>query len=385
MSHPEPPTPTRQGLRFDAPTYGLRGPHPIGVRDLLIEANGTTLDATLWYPALNPTGAQEEITYLISATSPSGNGSRPIYGHALKDALPDYSHGPYPLVIYGSGLAGWRQASCYLLEHLASYGFAVMTTDAHGESFSEFWQGAATRPLDIRTLITHAAALSAPGAELAGLLAPDLVAVAGHSSGGWGALVGGGAQMHFGWGDAHPDLVAENGLSNLTQYVPHAAEIAAQLGLPAVPDGLWPPQNDPRVKAVVALAPDGDIWGEHYEGVADVKVPTLIMTGGGDTLNIPERCAYPIYQHLGSAQKTLVTFAHANHMIFFDQCKAIPWMAGDSFWVTDPVWDMDRAHDLIDHFITAFLLTVLKGDPAAAEALAPENVAFPGIQYATTA
>jgi hypothetical protein len=60
-------------------------------------------------------------------------------------------------------------------------------------------------------------------------------------------------------------------------------------------------------------------------------------------------------------------------------------MAGDSFWVTDPVWDMDRAHDLIDHFITAFLFSVLKDDPAATEALAPENVTFPGIHYATTA
>ena len=45
---------------------------------------------------------------------------------------------------------------------------------------------------------------------------------------------------------------------------------------------------------------------------------------------------------------------------------------------------MDRAHDLIDHFITAFLLSVLKRDPAAAEALAPENVTFPGIYYETT-
>ena len=385
MSHPVPPTPTRQGLRFDAPTYGVRGPHPVGVRDLTVEANGTTLEATLWYPALNPTGAKEEITYLRREQSPSDSGPLPIYGHALRDAPPDFGQGPYPLVVYAPGLGGWRQSSCYLLEHLASHGFAVMTTDTRGETGSEYWQGAATRPLDTRALIAHAAALSAPDAELAGLLATDLVAVAGHSSGGWGGLVGGGAQMHFGWGDAHPDLLAENSMSNLTQYVPHAAEIAAQLGLAAVPDGLWPPQNDPRVKAVVALAPDGDIWGAHYEGVAAVKVPTLVMTGGGDTINIPERCAYPIYQHLGSPQKTLVTFAYANHMIFGDQVRTLPWMAGDSFWVTDQVWDMDRAHDLIDHFVTAFLLSTLKGDPAATEALSPENVTFPGIQYETTA
>ena len=45
---------------------------------------------------------------------------------------------------------------------------------------------------------------------------------------------------------------------------------------------------------------------------------------------------------------------------------------------------MDRAHDLINHFVTAFLLAELKGDGEAAAALAPQNVNFPGIQYETT-
>jgi hypothetical protein len=42
---------------------------------------------------------------------------------------------------------------------------------------------------------------------------------------------------------------------------------------------------------------------------------------------------------------------------------------------------MDRAHDLINHFTTAFLLDTLKGDAAAHAALAPDAVAFPGIEY----
>jgi hypothetical protein len=44
---------------------------------------------------------------------------------------------------------------------------------------------------------------------------------------------------------------------------------------------------------------------------------------------------------------------------------------------------MDRAHDLIDHFTTAFLLTELYGDEDAAAALFPEAVTFPGITYET--
>jgi hypothetical protein len=42
---------------------------------------------------------------------------------------------------------------------------------------------------------------------------------------------------------------------------------------------------------------------------------------------------------------------------------------------------MDRAHDLANHFTTAFLLDVLTGDEEARVALAPENVQFPGVQY----
>lgn len=45
---------------------------------------------------------------------------------------------------------------------------------------------------------------------------------------------------------------------------------------------------------------------------------------------------------------------------------------------------MDRAHDLINHFATAFLLAELYGDEDAATALAPEAVVFPGITYEAT-
>jgi len=47
----------------------------------------------------------------------------------------------------------------------------------------------------------------------------------------------------------------------------------------------------------------------------------------------------------------------------------------------DAVWDMDRAHDLANHFVTAFLFDILNGDEAAHAALAPDAVAFPGITY----
>ena len=41
----EPAPPEPKGLRPDAPPYALRGPHPVGVREFLIEAVSQLLPA----------------------------------------------------------------------------------------------------------------------------------------------------------------------------------------------------------------------------------------------------------------------------------------------------------------------------------------------------
>ena len=81
--------------------------------------------------------------------------------------------------------------------------------------------------------------------------------------------------------------------------------------------------------------------------------------------------------------KSLVAFENGDHMLVVDKCDTMPWLIdmGAYFFCADTVWDMDRAHDLINHFTTAFLLDVLKGDKDAHAALAPSAVSFPGIEY----
>lgn len=88
--------------------------------------------------------------------------------------------------------------------------------------------------------------------------------------------------MDFSWCAANPDLINE--MTDCTQFPAHQDEIAAMLGLASTPETLWPATNDQRVDAVLALAPDGDIWGADYEGVTVMKVPTMVMDGSG----IPE-------------------------------------------------------------------------------------------------
>lgn len=381
---PEPTKVPESGASLPDSPFAARGPYAVGTRPYAVPIGDKTINAVIWYPATNPNQRPEKVTYEINPRHPLVAG-RPIQGRAISNAAPDATGGPYPLVIYSNGLAGWSQVSSYLLEHLASHGFVVIASDARRENLQTFWPGAALRPLGTERLIAFGDELSAADGDLAGLVDTDHIAIAGHSSGGWTALVGGGAQFDWSWCDANPELVAKNELSNCPEFVSHQEEIAALLGLDSVPAGMWPQVYDPRVDAVIAISPDGDIWGTDYQGVAGVKVPALVMVGSKDTVTAPEYGAYPIYEHLGSAKKSLVVFENAGHYIFANQCRDTQWMIPGMIWFcADAVWDMDRAHDLTKHFITAFLMAELTGNAEAATALTPENVTFPDIRYETT-
>lgn len=385
--------PAPVGLRQDAPEYALHGPYWVGTRDYLVGEGDNLFGITVWYPALNPEGNPEEVTYMVSKEFLGWIGlpqdvEFPITGHALAGAEPDMTNGPYPLVVFSPGLTGYRQASVYLYEHLASEGFVVISLEFRGENFEEFWQGAYYRPIQILSAIQYADQLTAEGGDLAGVINVDKLAMIGVSSGGWSALMGGGAQMHLGGCPVNPG--EPQGLVwfyDCLSFLPKQDEIAAMFGYESTPDGLWPQQYDPRVDAVIAIVPDGDIWGAEYQGVASLTVPTMIVTSSEDTANVPNRAAYPIYEHLGSTAKSLLVFNGADHPLSLNSCEVVPWLV-DEFQAfsscADPVWDKDRAHDLINHFTTAFLLDVFNSDTEAHSALLAENVSFPGITYETT-
>lgn len=312
--------------RSDRPAYANPGKYMVGLTSAyIVEANKVVV-AYLWYPV-------------------------------KEDRTPDTAGAPYPLVIYSTG--GWTNVSqyTYFLEVLASYGSVVMAVDP-GDAAPDATDWSPTvinRIQDTRLLISQAGKMTAPGGQLAGLIDMDKIASTGYSAGGWTALVGAGAQWSFGWCAAH---------SYSSDYCgSDQQKLADAFGLKSVPDGLWPAMNDPRVKTVVAMAPVGWVFGAEFEGVSAIKVPALIIAATDDTICPADRGANAIYQHLGSQKKSLVQFDGKDHLYFWGQ-------------------DMDR--DLITHFLVAYLLAELKGNTAAAQALAPANVTLPDVQYETT-
>ena len=113
----------------------------------------------------------------------------------------------------------------------------------------------------------------------------------------------------------------------------------------------------------------------------------MVLAGSANPIAPLDQFAQPAYDYLSSDNKTLLVFTGGGPAIFGDSCSATPWLSDD--WglfdlCSDPVWDMDRTHDLANHFTTAFLLAEFYGDEDAAAALAPDAVQFPGITYETT-
>ncbi len=375
--------------RPDAPTYGVRGPYAVGVRDFVIEGTqeySRSITVSVWYPASNPSGDPEEITYQMDITPGGDYPPVPIYGHALQDAAPLADGAPFPLVLYSHGAWSFRQSAAYLMEQLASYGFTVIAPD-HVDNWGTLFQpthaAEILRPIELRRALDYAEALTAKGGWLEGLIDMEHVAAAGWSFGGEEAMILGGARFNldeFFAGCAEMDNVFAG-----CEYTDVVNEITQIAGLEALPTGLWPDWSDPRVDVVVALAPGSEIFGKT--GTQMMDRPILLMVGSLDDSVGPGLRYFDTYEQLRAAHKSLVTIENASHIIFFNACAANPGIVDEGlYWVcSDPVWDMNRAHDLISHFATAFLLAELKDDADASKALAAENVNFPGIQYETTA
>ena len=380
-------TEDRSGLRPDAPLYGVRGSYPVGTQDFVINSE-TPLDITVWYPAQNPDGLQEVLTYPYVVKMGMPDMSATVSGQAIANAPYYLDDGAYPLVIISSGFLLGRTNYAWLAEHLASYGLVVIAPEHHeelDETLSAFWQSSIIRPQDIRKVLDYVDVEVSDGGMFAGLIDAEQVAVMGHSLGGYTSLAVAGAQIDMTHMASFCETVAEEGHESawlcglLLPYVTDMAELA---GLDAVPEGLWESFADERVDAIIPMAGDAYMFSEA--GLASINIPVMAIGGTADTGTPFAWGAQPTYDAISSANKIIVGLENAEHMIFGSTCEALPLFTEIGFYelCSDPVWDMDRAHDLINHFTTAFLMAKLKQDADAKAVLVPDAVNFPGVTYA---
>ena len=385
----EPMQPT--GLQPKDVPYSLRGPYHVGLHEAEIDAE-TPLKLTVWYPALNEDDQKEKITYpyKIKIGKPIGNVSiASSNGQAIRNAAQDLSASPYPLVVLSPGFSIGSMAYAWLAEHLASYGFVVVSPD-HNENLDPenlLWQTAITRPQDILTVFDYIDRQTSPDGDFAQLIDPETVAVIGHSYGGYTALAAAGAQFDTeGFRTQCEGTIADEapGAWLCEMLLPHMADMADLAGLDVVPDGLWPAQADTRVDAIVPMAGDAFFFGQ--DGLAQISVPVMAIGGTADEDSPYMMSTYPAYEYAASQRKVRIALTGAEHMVFSGPCESIPLytkpLSGE--FCSDTSWNRLRAHDLTKHFATAFLLAELNQDSDAAAALAVDKVDFSDATYDVT-
>ncbi len=133
------------------------------------------LTVAVWYPARLQAGQSAAGTY--RATTRDGKTEVTLAGKAVRNAAPDTSSAPYPLVIVSHGYPGNRFLLSHFGENLASEGHVVASMD-HTNSFcnsllnerAAFASTLYNRPLDQVFVLREMARLNQTDASLLGMV-----------------------------------------------------------------------------------------------------------------------------------------------------------------------------------------------------------------------
>ncbi|MEP6747411.1 MAG: alpha/beta fold hydrolase [Bacteroidota bacterium] len=358
----------------DAPALSPRGEYAVGVRtmewvnnnqlNVLKAKDGTApmynrpLKVEIWYPAVIPASKKELTTYtdIMGSATDSTRPLKPFtfFGRSLRDALPQLSNVPFPLIIVSHGYPGSRVLLTYLTENLASKGYVVVAID-HTESTHADQAGFAStllnRATDILFVLNQVAAFSKPASNnfLAGLADANNTGLIGYSMGGYGVLNAAGAGYSNKLAGFYSTIAGGNKAIE-TRLTNNPAFIASQ---------------DKRIKAVVAFAPWGmerGVWDST--GLEGLHVPTFFVAGSMDDVSGYEKGTKAIYNAAVNADRYLLTYENARHNVAPNppppESMRLGLKMDDYYHYAEPSWNEYKINNINQHFVTAFLGVYLK-------------------------
>jgi predicted dienelactone hydrolase len=311
--------------------------HPVGYQELIFidSTRERTLKTAIWYPTVK--------------------GTRNAVGAFPGGAL-DPAGGPYPLILWSHGNLGRSTdgQNNFLTNAWASRGLIVVAPDHQKNTgYDQDASYAAIMPFlragDIRLVIDQMLLLNAdPKSFLHGMIDPEAIGMAGASFGGHTTLLISGARFNLDyqadWCQRHPD--GWEGCLRLD-------EIQS-----LKPGQLVFNETDPRVKAALAMAPDG-FEAFHADGMAPIKIPIMLMGGERDTLVRPEEQQRPMYAAIRSTKYLLIQ-KNADHFVYANGCNSWDW---------DSLPLCSTLHEPILSASLAFWMLHLKRDPAGGDLL----------------
>lgn len=257
--------------------YAKRGPHEVGT---YTTALGDGRRVVIWYPAdASAAKAPTETFDIASLLSPQLQSQipaelRPQYPIAAHPGAKAASGGPFPIVLFSHGFAGFPEQSADLVTHLASWGFVVVAPDHVERSLSGLLGGAGkgVPKLADDQVLSQSLDLALAEAKKADSPIHDLVdaskvAVTGHSAGAAAAF-----------------------------------ETASK---------------DDRIKAFISYSVG--FGGQGGPMPTPPKVPGMVMLGQTDGI-IPADANRKVYEAMNTP-KYKVEIANAGHLVFSDICE----------------------------------------------------------------
>ncbi|MET7807786.1 alpha/beta hydrolase family protein [Micromonospora chersina] len=278
-------------------------PYAVGVRHFVVDPDGSRpLPVTVWYPA-EPTAPAHAIQETAGPVS-----------------WPDVpvAAGRFPVVVYSHGLHSLPDLHAPLTTRWAAAGFVVVAptyprTNLRARDFTR--ADVRNQPADGWRLIRHLVRLDArPGDPLAGHLAVDRFAAAGHSAGGFttagmfasghsrrlraGIVIAGGGLAGSFAGPVAPLLFVHGGADPIVpESVGRAAYArslgpAAFLGLPGQGHGEYLAPGRPGFAQVLAATTDFLRWTLYDDRRARDRLPADAVLPGVTTLTtraLPDR------------------------------------------------------------------------------------------------
>lgn len=282
-------------------THTLADANPIGFHRTTLADPQRPLEMVVWYPATTHATAQviDDSPVFVSAS-------------AVRDAPP--TPGEHPLVVLSHGYRGNWSNQMWLASALADQGYIVAavnhpgstTHDRSAQAAAQLWQ----RPVDLRRAIE--AVVAQPGKF--GAVAPQRIAVVGHSLGGWTALEIAGARFD-------PERFAEDckahaQLASCNVYKQMNPASTAQAKADLAADRRYQP-----VSAIVSLDL-GLSRGMTDASLATLPVPALVIAAGAPSEDLPAQLeSADLAKRLPAATTRYVEINDATHFSFTSICK----------------------------------------------------------------
>ncbi len=186
----------RQGIPAD---LAADGPWPVGSRT--VELSGLVTE--IWYPAVQGSDAgKAQIVYDMREHLPPDDAAKmpddhvPTHAcHCVRDLPLDEEAGPYPVVVFVHGTAGFRTTNVDTMSHWASRGFVVVAADHPGIQLKDLLGsvgggriggagGGGGQEGEARAMLQELAATQGALSFLKGRIDMQKVGLMGHSAGG---------------------------------------------------------------------------------------------------------------------------------------------------------------------------------------------------------